>query len=201
MRPTAAADGAGPAGVLVLVVGPSGAGKDTLLDYARRALADETAYVFVRRVVTRPMVIGGEQHDAMSPAEFDRAESSGAFALTWRAHGLAYGLPCAILDDLATGRTVIANISRTVIDKARALAASALVVHITAAPDVLATRLARRGREDAGAIAGRLAREATLELGPGMVEIGNDDTVEATGLRLVAALRAATARSRGGPMR
>ena len=97
--------------MLVLVVGPSGAGKDTLLDAARRKLAGDTRFRFVRRVITRPANAGGEDHDPVTEAEF----ATRHFALQWQAHGLRYGIPADIADDLASGRVVIANVSRAVI--------------------------------------------------------------------------------------
>src|SRR5690606_8671503 len=99
-------------GILVLVVGPSGAGKDTLIDGARQALEGDSRFSFARRLVTRPADIEVEDHVSLDRAEFARAARAGRFALTWQAHGLDYALSIGVDTDLALGRVVIANISR-----------------------------------------------------------------------------------------
>jgi phosphonate metabolism protein PhnN/1,5-bisphosphokinase (PRPP-forming) len=142
-------------GTLHLVVGPSGAGKDTLIDAARRARPD---ILIPRRVITRAADAGGEIHEPMTPEAFRAAAKAGAFALHWHAHGLDYGIPASAAAALAGGRPVLANVSRTVIDAARAAFAPVRVIFVTAPVAVLARRLAARGRETAEAIAGRLAR-------------------------------------------
>ena len=76
----------------------------------------------------------------------------------WEAHGHRYALPRAIDDELRAGRTVVANASRTVIAAARSTYANVVVVSITAPPDVLAERLAMRGRVSDGKIEHRLGR-------------------------------------------
>ncbi len=144
-------------GRLVLVVGPSGAGKDTLIAGARAVLRNDPGVVFPRRVVTRP-ASPHEDHDSLAEAEFVRAAAAGAFALAWEAHGLRYGVPAGIDADIAAGRTVVCNVSRAIVTAARAKYACVTAVLITAAPDVLAARLAARGRTSDGALSGRLAR-------------------------------------------
>ena len=105
-------------GKLVLVVGPSGAGKDTLLGLAKSACADDKSIVFARRVVTRE-ASSAEDNEPMSADAFREAQARGAFAIHWEAHGHAYGLPRGIEDDIRAGRTVVANVSRTVISALR----------------------------------------------------------------------------------
>lgn len=162
-------------GHLVLVVGPSGAGKDAVLEAARADLPPGPSIRFATRVITRPATAGGEDHEAVDPDTFQRLADGGAFALSWHAHGLDYGLPIAIEDWLADGAVVVANASRGVIDVARARYPALTVLQITAAPAVLARRLAARGREDGAAIDARLARaDRTVPPAPDVVTIAND---------------------------
>jgi ribose 1,5-bisphosphokinase len=144
-------------GKLVLVVGPSGAGKDTLLRLAQAACADDSTIVFVRRIVTRE-ASDAEDNEQVSMEGFRDAQARGAFAVHWEAHGHAYGLPRSIEDDIRAGRTVVANVSRTVIPALRHAFANVMVISITAPADVLAARLAMRKRGSDGSIAQRLAR-------------------------------------------
>jgi ribose 1,5-bisphosphokinase len=144
-------------GRLVLVVGPSGAGKDTLIDAVHTTCRDEASIVFPRRVITRPSS-SAEDHDTMPDAAFDQAAANEAFALWWTAHGLKYGIPAAIDDDIRAGRTVVCNLSRTVIGGARKRYANVTVVQVTAPQEVLAARLGARGRGSDGSIMDRVQR-------------------------------------------
>lgn len=144
-------------GRLVLVVGPSGAGKDTLIDLARVACAGDDGVVFARRVVTRA-ASSFENNDYLTPEDFTQARLQGAFALHWDAHGLCYALPRSVDADIRAGRCVIANISRTVIPTARDRYRHVVAVSVTAPPEVLAARLAGRGRASDGQLQGRLSR-------------------------------------------
>lgn len=175
-------------GRLFLVVGPSGAGKDSLIAAARERL--ETAgFHFVRRVITRPLDAGGEVHAEATAEEFAALEAAGRFALSWRAHGLAYGIPRSIDRELAAGRGVVANVSRAVIAPARAAYPGLRVLLVTAPPAVLAQRLAGRGRETPEAVAARLERAGYTEpQGPDVVRIVNDGPLEAAVPGFLAAL-------------
>ena len=144
-------------GRLVLVVGPSGAGKDTLLGLAKAACADDANIVFPRRAITREATVS-EDNEQLSPRAFREAVERGAFAVNWEAHGHCYGLRSAIDDDIRAGRTVIANVSRTVIGALRRAYLDLMVIAITAPPEILARRLASRGRGSDGKIEQRLGR-------------------------------------------
>ena len=176
--------------MLVGVVGPSGAGKDTLMAAARALLADTPDLRFVRRCITRPADPGGEDHEPLSPTGFLARRQSGGFALWWEAHGLLYGIPRDIEADLAAGRAVVANLSRTVLADAAARY-PLLVLEITAPAAVLAARLAARGREDAATVAARLARAAPLPANLDVRRVVNDGTVAAGAAAVATVLREA----------
>lgn len=157
------------------MVGPSGAGKDSLLAAARERLAGDSHFVFPRRVVTRPPGAVGEDYESVSPEQFLAEEKNGAFALAWRAHGFAYGVRKDILDALTEGRSVVANVSRTVAGYARSRFADVRVIEVTAPLSVLAHRLAARGRESETEIKARLLRATAQSLtDPEAMTVMND---------------------------
>jgi ribose 1,5-bisphosphokinase len=185
-------------GTLVLVVGPSGAGKDSLIAGARLALAHDPGFVFPRRFITRPEDAGGEDHVAVDAAAFARLRERPGFFLSWRAHGLDYGISATAAADLAAGRTVVVNVSRTVLDEARARYRPILVVAVTAPVEILGARLAGRGRESESDIAERLSRAGLAPPGGAdVVPLANDGPLAAATARFVDMLRATRQRDAG----
>ena len=181
-------------GAFVAVVGPSGAGKDTLIAHAKAALADEPQVDFVRRVITRLSDGETEDHDTFTEAEFLEAQAGGAFALAWEAHGLRYGLPVSIDRAIENGHVAVANVSRGALPALRQRYVNVAVVEITADPEILAARLAGRGRESRGEILARLARTISCDTtGPNAVALDNSGSKEIAGDRLVAIIRKAMA--------
>ncbi|WP_230640314.1 phosphonate metabolism protein/1,5-bisphosphokinase (PRPP-forming) PhnN [Shinella sumterensis] len=177
------------AGTMVVVVGPSGAGKDSVMSYAARHFAGEARVQFVRRVITRPADAGGEAHEAIDAAGFARRKSEGGFAVSWEAHDLSYGIPAGTLAQLEKGVTLIANGSRSALPAFAAAFPRLTVVLITARPDILAERLAARGRETADAIRKRLDRAVPeIVVAANTIVIDNSGALEDAGDALVSLL-------------
>ena len=176
-------------GRLVAIVGPSGAGKDTLM---AALVAARPEIALVRRAITRPAEAGGEDHIPMTEAEFEAARAQGAFLVDWAAHGLRYGIPIRALEQVAQGGLVIFNGSRAALKAARAAFPALEVVMITAPAPVLAARLAARGRESEADIRARLAR-TTPDVPEGARVVVNDATLAEGVARLAAALSPAAA--------
>ncbi len=137
----------GRRGVLFLVCGPSGAGKDAVIEGVKRRLAGDPGCVFPLRVIIRPAGFGDELHVAVTPAQFDRLRRRGAFALCWGSRGLNYAIPVGIESDLARGRAVVVNVSPDICPEARARYPGAVVVWVAAPADLCRRRLMARGRE------------------------------------------------------
>ncbi|WP_321897331.1 phosphonate metabolism protein/1,5-bisphosphokinase (PRPP-forming) PhnN [Burkholderia cepacia] len=184
-------------GRLVLIVGPSGAGKDTLIDYARARLHHEPRIRFVRRVITRPASVA-EDHEPLDPDRFQAEVERGAFALHWGAHGLHYGLPGIIDQWLAQGDVVVANGSRGIVPHARQRYKGLQLVHITAAPSILEQRLQDRGREGVQSRQARMARSDSIDVSlDDALMIDNSSDVGRAGERLVEVLWDAISRVGG----
>ena len=166
-------------GTLVLVVGPSGAGKDTLIHGAKAVLRPEASFAFPQREITRPAGGSLEPHVPVSESQFRERQANGAYALSWRAHGLGYGVPRAVDDSLAAGFSVVINVSRGIIAQARAEYLNLAVICVTVPDEVLRQRLAGRGRETEDEIAARMHRAAAFKVsGPGVTTMINDGAPE-----------------------
>lgn len=164
---------------LIYVMGPSGAGKDSVLGRARTLLPTDAPVVFAHRYITRPADIGGENHVAVSPAEFALRRAHGLFAFHWQAHGNDYGIGREIYAWRKTGLTVVVSGSREHFQKDGGDDPSTWPVLITASPERLAERLAGRGREDSTAAARRLDRSDAYDIvDPRLTTIVNDGALE-----------------------
>lgn len=166
-------------GRMVLVVGPSGAGKDTLLNALRDRLADDPRFRFATRQITRPADGATETHIPITGADYDEAVAAGRYALAWRAHGLGYILPAELDDVIKAGGTVVANGSRHALPDALEKYQNPLVLLITAPKAILAERLAARGRESREEIERRLDRsQLDMQDIPNLARIENTGTIE-----------------------
>ena len=177
-------------GHLVLVVGPSGAGKDSVMTGARERLTGDVNVIFPRRFVTRLSNPDAEDHVSMTEMEFAVAVADGAFALWWRAHGNSYGIGRFIESHLESGATVVVNCSRASVADARDRFADVTVIEITAPEDILVRRIVARGRETADQARDRVQRKVP-DYPPGVrVErIVNDQTLDEAVAQFCALLR------------
>ncbi|AMN43862.1 phosphonate metabolism protein/1,5-bisphosphokinase (PRPP-forming) PhnN [Rhodoplanes sp. Z2-YC6860] len=189
-------------GRLFFVVGPSGSGKDTLLNGAKLALAADPHVVFAQRVITRPAGVGNEDHMPCDMAEFERRAGSGDFLIHWSAHGLRYGIPIHLADNLASGQNVVINGSRAAAAELVGKARNVTLVEISAPAELIAQRLMARGREDAAQVQSRLARVTPkLPAGIDSVVIHNDAAVETGVARLVSILTSSRPGDEASPVR
>ncbi|MGI6246693.1 MAG: phosphonate metabolism protein/1,5-bisphosphokinase (PRPP-forming) PhnN [Pseudochelatococcus sp.] len=178
-----------PPGAFVCIVGPSGAGKDSLLAKAREGLVGDDSIVFPRRLVTRPRN-DSEDHETISQEAFDEGVRNGDFSLHWQANGLSYALPKEVSEAIAGGKVAVCNVSRAIVSTVFERFPHVYVVLITAPPTVITERLRKRGRESSASIAARLERNRNLSavLTPDLT-IMNTGPVEIGGERLVSFLR------------
>ena len=180
-------------GVLVLVVGASGTGKDTLLRLAQERLAGNAAFVFPRRRITRPSD-ASEPHMPVTDEQFRSILAANGFALSWDAHGLRYGIERTIDDDLRAGRCVVCNVSRTIIGDVRRSYGTVVVLEISASDAMRKARILNRGREAPADVAERLERRiAAADDNPSDACIENNGTLAEACDRFVDALARAAA--------
>ncbi len=135
-------------GKLFYLMGASGAGKDSLINYARQHLNDPARFKFVRRRITRPTHPNDNNNDDyLSPAEFEHQKAAGNFVLNWKRHGIHYGITSKIDIWLKEDHQVIINGSRHHYATALRTYPELYAIWITANPGILKQRLQKRGRE------------------------------------------------------
>lgn len=175
---------------LIYTVGPSGAGKDSLLAWLRARLPAQAPVHLARRTVSRPMQPGGETHESVDAGEFEALRARNAFVFDWQANALRYGVREQELLPLQYGAWVLVNGSRAHLPQAAQKFPGLTVLHITASPETLRKRLLSRGRETPDMVEARIARATELAwpMGTEAIEISNDGTLDEAGAQLQDAL-------------
>lgn len=169
---------------LIYIVGASGVGKDTLLQYARRHINGSLPLLFAHRYITRAAVEEGENHIALSPEEFLLRREKGLFALDWESHGFYYGIGKEIEIWMSNGLHVIVNGSRGYLATAQQRYPDMIPIIVEADPDIILRRLENRGREKAEDIDSRFKRQPLLK-DEGLIRISNNGLPEEGGNSLV----------------
>lgn len=179
-------------GRLYYVIGASGVGKDTLMDYARERLI-QAPVIFAHRYITRPVELKGENHIHLSEAEFANRLRLGCFKFHWNSHGWSYALGTEVDTWLNQGLNVVMNGSRGYFEQACSLHPELIPVLITASSETLRERLVKRGRESAEEIEERIARAAEYAVPQTalMRTIENETTIEEAGEKLVSLFKEA----------
>ncbi|CAN1502372.1 COG3709 Uncharacterized component of phosphonate metabolism [Burkholderiaceae bacterium] len=157
---------------LIYVIGPSGAGKDSLLNSLRQDMAAMTdtatppPLYFAKRTITRSHDQSNEDHEVVDPSHFESLVNSDAFAMHWFANGLHYGIRHQELAPMSESTWVMVNGSRAYLEEAKQRFPGLTVLFITAPIEVLRARLLSRGRENEQAIEVRLNRSQEVVLEP-----------------------------------
>ncbi len=187
LDPDGQARGSARQGRLIYVAGPSGAGKDTLLQFVRERIPARAPFIFAHRYITRQARGAGDEHVTLTPAEFNLRMHAGFFAMHWRANGNAYGVGVEIDRWLLHGFHVIVNGSRGYLPHARRAYPALRLVWIGASPHLLNARLSCRARETAPEIAQRIERAAALPLPayPPDLTLQNDNAPDEAGGQLL----------------
>ncbi len=149
-------------GLLLVISGPSGVGKGTLVSLLSKA--DKNALVSVSATTRAPRV--GEKHGEsyffLSQEEFARMENEGGFLEFSYHFGNGYGTPKqTVLNAIAEGKTVILEIDvNGALAVKQAMPESVLIM--IAPPDfnALRDRLIKRNTESEEVIANRISRAA-----------------------------------------
>lgn len=171
-------------GTLYFVVGPSGVGKDTLIE---KACLQRPGLYKMPRTITRDAP--NNEHIPITSEEFSEQKRAFGFILTWDAHGLRYGVTRDLEERLSAGQSVILNGSRGIVQDVRAKFEPLRIIHVVARLDVLARRLHERGREDEDEIALRLGgAERASPRGADVITVDNSDSLEDSLAAFLAAL-------------
>jgi len=181
-------------GNLVYVIGPSGAGKDSVIDWLVSQPGLQESLHWATRDVTREGHDSSRRDRAVSAQTFATLQAQGAYALWWQANGLSYGVRHEALLPLAQGRWMLINGSRRHLPAAMAQYPGLAILYITADAQRLRQRLLQRGREQAHEVQARLAQGTLVDMASDfltndrLVQVFNNGSLEEAGRQALAGL-------------
>ncbi len=175
---------------LIYVMGPSGAGKDSLLDWLKSKLPPQSPIHFAKRTIDRPLQPEGEQHESVDSPAFKRLQREKSFAMHWQANGRQYGVRHAELEPLQQRQWLLVNGSRAYLPEALRQFEGMTVLHISAGADILRARLLARQRETPEVVEARVQRAVAFSVPTSChcVRVLNDTSLDDAGNELLTAL-------------
>lgn len=178
-------------GRLFYLIGPSGAGKDALLTYARQQIGGSLPILFAHRYITRSSQAGGENHVALTEVEFNQRHQLGLFALSWQSHHCWYGIGVEIEAWMRAGVDVVVNGSREHLSVASQRFAQLRVILVEASAPIIRQRLLERGRESTEEIQARIEHNQQLPpiQHPNLQILNNDSPLAEAGAAFIAMLK------------
>ncbi|QDF28896.1 AAA family ATPase [Halarcobacter anaerophilus] len=156
---------------IVLIIGPSGAGKDTLIKEAKKEFKEKIN--FVKRYITRESDVN-ESNYYIDEYAFEILRHNSYFASSWNAHGNFYGIPKRFIKN---GINLI-SISRGRIKDFENLYDKVYTINITLPKEILKQRLLKRGRENKEDIEKRVQREYEKIEAKNLIEFDNLASIE-----------------------
>jgi ribose 1,5-bisphosphokinase len=175
---------------LIYVMGPSGAGKDSLIDWLKKRLPPQSSVYFAKRTIDRPLQTLGEQHESVDSTTFKCLQKEQAFAMHWCANGRQYGVRHSELEPLHQDQWLLVNGSRAYLTEALRQFDGMSVLHITASTETLRARLLARERETLEAVEARVKRSVAFTVPPDCrcMSVFNDASLDDAGAMLMSAL-------------
>ncbi|MHA2075698.1 MAG: hypothetical protein ACW97X_13845, partial [Candidatus Hodarchaeales archaeon] len=118
--------------LIILIVGKSGSGKDTLMRESQKILQSQKSVPvnILQRVITRKSD-KNEESIYLTEDEFIERKKENIFAFSWKIYGNWYGCPIeAIESALKKGELILINVSRGVLHEARKYYPHCNIIHI-----------------------------------------------------------------------
>ncbi len=165
---------------LFYFVGPSGAGKDTLINRLRQTPHFSSEIYFVKRLVDRPAHESTLLDEYLSSSDFAKALDHQELAMHWVANQHQYGIRVSELDHALRYPMSVINGSRAYAFELKSKYPYAEIIHITASESSIKGRLQIRQRENNVEIEKRIKRTHELSgyRDQYSVEILNDDSID-----------------------
>lgn len=171
---------------LYYVIGASGSGKDSVMNFARTKLNGTRSILFAHRYITRAPDAKTENHIYLTNHEFRTRLKANLFAMSWKSHNQYYGIGKEINYWMYQGFTVVVNGSREYLHEAMEKYKRLKPVLIETTPEVLLKRLRERGRESEKEILERVERNNSMSLdNENIIKILNDGPLEEAGTALL----------------
>lgn len=156
---------------IILIVGPSGVGKDTLLRHAKEELGGKLN--FVKRYITRKADLN-ECNYYVDDYAFELLKHNSYFASSWNAHGNLYGIAKR---SIKNGVNII-SISRSKIKDFEEQYDDVYTINISIPTEILEKRLLFRGRETKEEIVKRLSRSYKKIEAKNLINFDNSTSLE-----------------------